>query len=92
MNILLFIEPMGAVGRKNSLMCRFVVQLWSSFRIPYHTGFQWGHLKNGPYTYTASGGNVAATLSNAYSIDVILLLHCSYTCTFHCGKMVILKS
>ncbi len=21
------------------------------------TGFQWGHLKNGPYTYTVSGGN-----------------------------------
>ncbi len=21
------------------------------------TGFQWGHLKNDPYTYTVSGGN-----------------------------------
>ncbi len=24
---------------------------------PTTTGFQWGHLKNGPYTYTVSGGN-----------------------------------
>ncbi len=24
---------------------------------PTTTGFQWGYLKNGPYTYTVSGGN-----------------------------------
>ncbi len=24
---------------------------------PTTTGFQWGHLKNGPYTYTVSGAN-----------------------------------
>ncbi len=24
---------------------------------PTTIGFQWGHLKNGPYTYTVSGGN-----------------------------------
>ncbi len=24
---------------------------------PTTTGFQWAHLKNGPYTYTVSGGN-----------------------------------
>ncbi len=24
---------------------------------PTTTRFQWGHLKNGPYTYTVSGGN-----------------------------------
>ena len=24
---------------------------------PTTYGFQWGHLKNGPYTYTISGGN-----------------------------------
>ena len=24
---------------------------------PTTTGFQWGLLKNGPYTYTVSGGN-----------------------------------
>ena len=24
---------------------------------PTTTGFQWGHLKNGPCTYTVSGGN-----------------------------------
>ncbi len=29
----------------------------SSFRIPYHCRFSMGHLKNGPYTYTVSGGN-----------------------------------
>ena len=31
--------------------------LGSSFRIPYHTSFQWGTFKEWPITYTVSGGN-----------------------------------
>ena len=27
------------------------------FKYPSTTGFRWGHLKNGPYTHTVSGGN-----------------------------------
>ncbi len=30
---------------------------------PTTTGFQWGYLKNSPYTYTVSGGNGILKLS-----------------------------
>ncbi len=33
------------------------MQLGVLLEYPTTTGFQWGHLKNGPDTYTASGGN-----------------------------------
>ncbi len=33
--------------------------MWNGVLLEYPTttGFQWGHLKNGPYTYTVNGGN-----------------------------------
>ncbi len=37
-------------------------KMGSSFKIPTTTGFQWGHLKNSPYTYTVTGRNATCRL------------------------------
>ncbi len=36
---------------------KYILAVGILLEYPTTAGFQWGYLKNGPYTYTVSGGN-----------------------------------
>ncbi len=39
---------------------------------PTTTGFQWGHLQNGPYTYTVKGGNgIGYSKTSLHILDIL---------------------